>query len=72
MASQWDSRIPVTADEVVKLLQRRIEVHARWRDALLRGDPGALESSKHGVGTVQSHQTYIDQYDAAIAIIRAR
>ncbi len=66
---KWDHTIPESPEEVIRLLRRRIEIHARWRDWLRSGDPEALAASESGVGTVESHQVYIDQYEAAIRVI---
>lgn len=59
-----DHHIPQTPDEVVALLERRIEVHAWWRDN------GTKDAEKAGVGTPASHQAYISQYRGAITVIR--
>ena len=67
---EWDSRIPKTTDEVVHLLRRRIEIHARWRDFSIVGSKRAKACEDHGVGTAESHQRYIDQYEGAIAAIK--
>lgn len=71
MLTGWDSRIPATAAEIIALLERRIEVHTAWRDWIASGDADALEASRRGVGTVKSHQTYIDQYRGAIGVLAA-
>lgn len=68
--SEWDRKLPETADDVVALLRRRCEVHDAWRQKLLAGDPKTLESSKLGSGTVESHSVYIRQYIMAIKVIR--
>ena len=67
--SKLDSQIPKNLNEVIELLHRRIEVHTQWRDSLLRGDEKTIESVKFGTGTIESHNTYIKQYEAAIKIL---
>ena len=71
MTHRWDQQIPKESDDVVGLLRRRIEVHAWWRDHCKEGSKEARLSEKHGVGSADSHQTYINQYEAAIRIIEA-
>ena len=68
--SEWDSRIPETPTDVIQLLKRRIEVHAHWRDFSIAGSQHAKDCEKHGVGTAESHQRYIDQYEGAIVAIK--
>ena len=68
--SEWDHRIPETGDEVILLLQRRIEVHSHWRDYSIDGSDHAKACEEHGVGNAESHQRYIDQYEGAIAAIK--
>ena len=62
---KWDWRLPKTTADVVALLQRRIEIHRRWRD-WLADNPGEADAS---AGTAQSNQRYIDQYEAAIKVV---
>ena len=64
---EWDWRVPENAKEVIELLQRRITVHAHWRD-FLKANP----DQETDAGTAQSNQRYIDQYEAAICVIEAR
>jgi len=66
-----DYHIPKTLDEVIDLLNRRIEVHIKWRDFCLEGSPEAKSCEKHGVGTAESHQRYINQYQASISILES-
>lgn len=67
---KWDHAVPSTQEEVICLLRRRIEVHTLWRDWFLSGYPDEVaEASKRGVGTAESQQVYIDQYEAAIQLI---
>ncbi len=68
---RWDYRLPETPDEVVILLRRRIEVHSRWRDFSRGGSTEAVACEQHGVGTAESHQRYINQYNAAIRVIES-
>lgn len=68
---EWDSRLPASPEDVVALLRRRIEVHAWWRDFCLEGTDRAKSCEDHGTGTAESHQRYINQYEAAIKVIEA-
>lgn len=68
--SAWDRQIPQTIDEVISLLDRRIEVHLWWRDYCLDGSDRAKSCEDHGVGTAESHQRYIDQYEGALIVLR--
>ena len=67
--SKWDSQIPKTPRDVILLLERRIEVHTYWRDYCIEGSKRAKSCEEHGVGSAESHQTYIDQYKGAIRVI---
>lgn len=48
--SEWDSRLPATPDDVIALLERRIEVHEAWAAA------GRHGFSLAGELAPQSHQ----------------
>ncbi len=62
---KWDWRVPGSLKEIIQLLERRIEVHALWRDWLKDNSSG-----ERAAGTVQSNQRYINQYEAAISVIK--
>lgn len=63
--------IPETMDDVILLLESRLDVHQDWLDWFRAGDPNETAmASSAGVGTAESQEYYIAQYRAAIAIIR--
>jgi hypothetical protein len=63
--------IPETLEDVVLLLESRMEVHQDWLDWFRAGDPTeTARASAEGVGTAESQEYYIAQYRAAIKIIR--
>lgn len=67
--SEWDRKIPTTIDEVLAILDRRIEVHEAWVASIERGDLGTKIAVAAGVGTIESHRRYAAQYRAAIHLI---
>ena len=69
--SDWDMRTPETIGEIIQLLGRRIEVHKAWRDYSVEGSQHAKDCESHGVGTAESHQTYINQYEGAISVMKS-
>ena len=68
--SEWDHKLPETPQNVIDLLARRIEVHDGWADSIERGDPGTEIAVAAGVGTIDSHRCYADQYRAAQEVIK--
>lgn len=63
--------IPETLEEVILLLESRMEVHQDWLDWFKSGEAAEVqEAMKAGVGTIESQEYYIAQYRAAIALIR--
>lgn len=62
---EWDWRVPETLEEIIQLIERRIEVHALWRDWLKTNPPEATAK-----GTAKSNQRYIDQYEGLITVIK--
>ena len=68
--SRWDRDLPASREEVIELLLRRIEIHRTWA-AFIRENPvGAAPAVAAGVGSVESHERYVAQYQAAIEILR--
>ena len=68
--SRWDRDLPVSREDIIELLLRRIEVHRRWA-AFIREDPaGAGPAVNAGVGSEESHERYAAQYQAAIEVLR--
>ena len=67
--SEWDSRLPASVADVISLLERRVVIHESWRDRLLKKDKKALKAAVYGVGDVASHETYVNQYRAAIEVL---
>lgn len=65
----WDSRMPETLTDVVALLKRRLAVHEAWLSHILAGTEHAQKAVDAGVGTVESHNTYANQYTAAIVVL---
>lgn len=64
---EWDLTLPWTIDDVLRLLDRRIAVHEAWAAAIERGE--ADDAVSAGVGTVESHRRYAEQYRNAQAVI---
>ncbi len=64
--------IPQTLDEVILLLESRMEVHQDWLDWFRSGDAKEVQAAMEaGVGTIESQEYYINQYRASIDILRA-
>jgi hypothetical protein len=72
MDTEWDHRVPTTVADVISLLERRIEVHKRWRDWLATDPDEAGDAKRLGGGTVESHDRYIAQYRGAIDAVEGR
>jgi hypothetical protein len=70
-STHWDHAIPTSIPEVIALLERRIEVHAKWLDWFENG-PSAetARATEEGVGCAASQRAYIAQYRGAIAALR--
>lgn len=70
-SSHWDTAVPASIPEVVALLERRIEVHARWLDWFDNG-PSAetARATEEGVGCAESQRAYIAQYRGAIEVLQ--
>lgn len=66
---EWDSAIPSSLDDVVTLLLRRIEVHEDWVKWIAASGSNRLSAQRSGIGSVESHTVYINQYRAAIALL---
>lgn len=69
MHHKWDYKSPDDIEGVIALLERRIQVHEQWRDFLDSDAPGAVEAINAGVGTIESHTRYANQYRAAISVL---
>ncbi len=66
---EWDSRVPESIDEVIALLERRIEVHEQWCDWIAESGSNRLSAQRSGVGSIETHTNYIAQYRASIDIL---
>ncbi len=66
---EWDSRVPESIDDVIALLERRIEVHEQWCDWIAESGSNRLSAQRSGVGSIETHTVYIEQYLASIALL---
>lgn len=65
----WDSCLPETIADIISLLSRRITIHEAWRAFILNDYENAQAAIEAGVGTAESHETYANQYRAAITVL---
>lgn len=68
---EWDSRIPESLCDVIALLERRIEVHRDWVKWIAESGSNRLSAQRSGIGSVETHTVYIDQYITSINILGA-
>jgi hypothetical protein len=65
-----EKNIPKNFEDVIVLLQSRLNVHREWLEWFQNGNPSEVEvASAAGVGCEESQQYYIAQYEAAIRIL---